>query len=194
MAWYGGGRREVGVTTGTGHWYKAGEGLVPIAWVFVKDRTGTHRDEYFFSTDTAMTAAAMIEAYAGRWNLETTFQEARCLLGLESTRGWCRRTVLRAAPCLFGLYTVVALLYRGVARVEAIGPGGVAGQGGRDVLRCPDLGASLAVAGMGFSTGGRERACGSTPRVTAQGLVLCLGPGGVDPGILHQSSLQAIRE
>src|SRR5579875_318981 len=27
------------------------------------------------------------------------------------TRGWCRNTVLRAAPCLFGLYTVVALLY-----------------------------------------------------------------------------------
>ena len=92
---------------------------MPIAWVFVKDQTGTHRDEYFFSTDTAMTAVAMIEAYAGRWNLETTFQEARCLLGLETTRGWCRRTVLRAAPCLFGLYTVVALLYQALARVEA---------------------------------------------------------------------------
>ena len=92
-------------------------GLVPIVWVYVKDRTGTHRDEYFFSTDTAMTATAMIEAYAGRWNLETTFQEMRCLLGLESTRGWCRKTVLRSAPCLFGLYTVIALLYR------SLGPG-----------------------------------------------------------------------
>ncbi|WZO96087.1 hypothetical protein EP7_003063 [Isosphaeraceae bacterium EP7] len=30
VAWHGGGRRKVGVTTGTGHWYKAGEGLVPI--------------------------------------------------------------------------------------------------------------------------------------------------------------------
>ena len=87
VAWYGGGRRKVGVATGTGHWYRAGEGLVPIAWVFVKGRTGTHRGEYFFGTDTAMTATAMIEAYAGRWNLETTFQEARCLLGLKSTRG-----------------------------------------------------------------------------------------------------------
>jgi hypothetical protein len=131
VAWYGGGRREVGVTTGTGHWYKAGEGLVPIAWVFVRDQTGTHRDEYFFSTDTAMTATAMIEAYAGRWNLETTFQEMRCLLGLESTRGRCRQTVLRAAPCLFGLYTVIALLYlrlpesKRVVRVEWPGKTGV---------------------------------------------------------------------
>ena len=55
--------------------------------------------------------AAVIETYTGRWNLETTFQELRAYLGLETTRGWTEQTVLRAAPCLFGLYTVVALLY-----------------------------------------------------------------------------------
>ena len=32
-------------------------------------------------------------------------------MGLETTRGWKERTVLRAAPCLFGLYSVVAVLY-----------------------------------------------------------------------------------
>jgi hypothetical protein len=121
VAWYGGGRREVGVTSGMGHWYKSGEGLVPIVWVFVKDQTGTHRDEYFFSTGLGMTAVAMIGAYAGRWNLETTFQEVRCHLGLETTRGWCRRTVLRAAPCLFGLYTVVALLYQSLPEAKRSG-------------------------------------------------------------------------
>ena len=35
----------------------------------------------------------------------------RAYLGLETTRGWTRKTVLRTAPCLFGLYSVVALLY-----------------------------------------------------------------------------------
>jgi hypothetical protein len=45
------------------------------------------------------------------WQIEATFQEARAHLGLETTRGWCRRTVPRAAPCLFGLYSVVALLF-----------------------------------------------------------------------------------
>ncbi|QDV35501.1 IS701 family transposase [Tautonia plasticadhaerens] len=123
VAWYGGGTRSVGIAQGAGHWYKAGEGLVEIAWVFVRDRTGTHRDEYFFSTDPDMGPTAIIEAYAGRWNLETTFQELRCHLGLETTRGWCRRTVLRAAPCLFGLYTVVALLYQ--ALPESKRDGGV---------------------------------------------------------------------
>jgi DDE superfamily endonuclease len=111
VAWYGGGRRDVEVVSGTGHWYKAGQGLVPVRWVYVHDRTGTHRDEYFYSTDLTMTPQAIIEEYTGRWNIETTFEDARAYLGLESTRGWCARTVGRAEPCLLGLYSVVALLY-----------------------------------------------------------------------------------
>src|SRR4051812_44132155 len=35
----------------------------------------------------------------------------RAYLGLETTRGWKEKTVLRAAPCLFGAYRVVACLY-----------------------------------------------------------------------------------
>jgi hypothetical protein len=111
VAWYGGGRRDVEVVSGTGQWYKAGQGLVEIRWVYVHDLTGTHRDEYFYSTDVTMTAQEIIEEYTGRWNIETTFEEGRAYLGLESTRGWCERTVLRAEPCLLGLYSVVALLY-----------------------------------------------------------------------------------
>jgi hypothetical protein len=111
VAWYGGGRRDVQAVTGTGQWYKSGQGLVPVRWVWVHDCTGTHRDEYFFTTDVGMTAAQVIEIYTGRWNIETTFEELRAYLGLETTRGWTKPTVLRVAPCLFGLYTVVAALY-----------------------------------------------------------------------------------
>jgi hypothetical protein len=114
VGWYGGGQRRVGVLTGTGHWYKAGQGLVPLRWVFVRDQEGTHRDEYFFTTDAGLTPEAVIGHYAGRWNLETTFQECRAHLGLGTTRGRCRRTVLRAGPCLLGLYSVVAVLYHGL--------------------------------------------------------------------------------
>ena len=99
------------VVSGTGHWYKAGQGLVEVRWVYVHDLTGTHRDEYFYSTDVTMTPQEIIEEYTGRWNVETTFEDARAYLGLESTRGWCARTVLRAEPCLLGLYSVVALMY-----------------------------------------------------------------------------------
>jgi DDE superfamily endonuclease len=111
VSWYGGGERDVEVVTGTGHWYKAGQGLVLVLWVYVNDLTGTHRDEYFFSTDVTMTAKTVIETYARRWNLETTFQEMRSYIGLETTRGWKKETVRRMEPCLFGLYSVVACLF-----------------------------------------------------------------------------------
>lgn len=111
VGWYGGGTRRVEVVTETGHWYKSGAGLVPIRWVFVHDREGTHRDEYFYTTDPAMGAGTVVTRYAGRWNLECTFQESRAYLHSETTRGWSRQTVLRATPCLLGLYSVVALLY-----------------------------------------------------------------------------------
>jgi hypothetical protein len=121
VGWYGGGTRRVEVVTGTGCWYKAGRGLVPLRWVFVHDLTGTHRDEYFFCTDPTGTAKVIISHYTARWNIETTFQELRAHLGLETTRGWSAKTVLRAAPCLFGLYTVVALLYHALPPSQRLG-------------------------------------------------------------------------
>jgi hypothetical protein len=122
VAWYGGGRRDVEVVSATGHWYKSGQGLVQVRWVYVHDVTGTHRDEYFYSPDVSLTPQQIIEEYTGRWNLETTFEDARAYLGLESTRGWCAKTVQRAEPCLLGLYSVVALLYAWLpAPVQAAG-------------------------------------------------------------------------
>ena len=111
VAWYGGGRRRVETVTGTGLWYKKTRPLVPLRWVFVHDLDGTHRDGYFFTTDVAMSVTALIETYTARWNIETTFEEIRSYLRLETTRGWTRATVLRVGPCLFGLYTLVTWLY-----------------------------------------------------------------------------------
>ena len=111
VAWYGGGRRKVEVVTGTGHWYRAAQGLVELRWAYVKDLRGTHRGEYSFGTRTSMSAQEIIEAYGRRWDLETTFREMRSCLELESTRGRSPKTAQRAEPCLFGMYTVVARLF-----------------------------------------------------------------------------------
>jgi hypothetical protein len=111
VSWYGGEDRQVEVVSGTGHWYKAGQGLVLVRWVYVHDVSGTHRDEYFYSTDVALSAQDIVETYTRRWNVETTFQEMRSYLGLETTRGWKKETVLRAAPCLLGLYSAAVVLY-----------------------------------------------------------------------------------
>lgn len=132
VGWYGGGRRTVAVVSAVAHWYKGGGGLVALRWVYVQDLTGTHRDDYLFSTDVTRTPQQIIEAYTRRWNIETLFQERRAYLGLETTCGRSKQTVLRAEPCLFGLYGVVALLYeqlpeaaRAEGRVEWAGKAGV---------------------------------------------------------------------
>jgi hypothetical protein len=111
VTWYGGTVRDIEVVTGTGHWYRIGEALVEVRWVYVHDCTGTHRDEYFLTTDMSMKPQQIVACYTHRWSIETTFQECREYLKLESPKGYGQQTVRRFTPCLFGLYTVVVLLY-----------------------------------------------------------------------------------
>jgi len=56
-------------------------------WVFVHDLSGTHQDEYFFTTDATMSVRSLIETYTGRWNIETTFEEVRSYVRVQTTRG-----------------------------------------------------------------------------------------------------------
>jgi hypothetical protein len=109
--WYGGKTREVELISGGGHWYKGGAGLVPVRWVFVHDATGTHRDEYFYSTDPTLPAERIVSLYTGRWSIEVTFQEVRAHLGLATPRNFSAKSVLRTAPCLLGLFSVVSLIF-----------------------------------------------------------------------------------
>ena len=109
--WYGGRKRRVEFVSRRAHWYKATEGLVPIRWVFVHDLEGTHEDRYFYSTDPSMSPSRVITLYTGRWSIEVTFQEARQHLGLASPRNRKDKSVLRTAPCLLGLFSVVCVLF-----------------------------------------------------------------------------------
>ena len=52
----------------------------------------------------------IVECYTQRWSSETTLQECRAYLPLESTKGYGSQTVLRCTPCFFGFYTLVVLL------------------------------------------------------------------------------------
>jgi DDE superfamily endonuclease len=120
VAWYGGISRDIEIVTGTGHWYRIGESLVAVRWVYVHDCTGTHRDEYLFTTELRMKPQQLVECYTQRWSIETAFQECREYLKLKSTKGYSQQTVLRFTPCLFGLYTVVVLLYLQLPRSSSI--------------------------------------------------------------------------
>jgi len=120
VSWYGGGRRRVRFASDTGQWYKSGHGLVPIRWVFVRDVTGTHRDDYFYSTAPNLKPAQIISWFTARWPIETTFQEVRAHLGFETTRQHVKTSVLRTAPCLLGLFSAVCLIFAEHARRHRI--------------------------------------------------------------------------
>ena len=111
VSWYGGGQRRVKLASGTGDWYKGGDGVVPIRWVYVQDVTGTHRDDYLYTTDPTLKSAQIVSWFTARWPIETTFQEVRAHLGFETTRQHVKRSVLRTAPALLGLFSVVCLIF-----------------------------------------------------------------------------------
>jgi len=121
-SWYGGQRRRVELVSQTACWYKGGAGLVPVRWVFVHDVQGTHRDEYLYSTDPTLRPDQIVSFFTGRWNIEVTFQEVRAQLGFTTPRNWSAKSVLRTAPCLLGLFSLVSLIFARHARGKGLTP------------------------------------------------------------------------
>jgi len=111
VSWYGGKTRSVELISDTGLWYRGGAGVVPIRWVFVHDLTGTHRDEYFYSTDQTLSPQQIVSLFTARWSIEVTFQETRTHLGLATPRNYSAKSVLRTTPCLLGLFSLVSLIF-----------------------------------------------------------------------------------
>jgi hypothetical protein len=111
VPWYGGQERRVCLTDRTGCWYRVGVGAAVLRWVFVRDDEGTHRDEYLAATDPLLHAHQIIALYAQRWSIEVTFQEMRRHLGLHTSRNWTCASVLRTAPCLMGLFSLVSIIF-----------------------------------------------------------------------------------
>jgi len=114
--------RRVELVTGQGHWYRSGAGLVLIRWGIVHDVQGTHRDEYFYTTDPTLAAPQIVSLYTGRGSVEVTFAEARRHLELATPRNWSPRSVLRTTPCLLGLFSLVSLIFARLRRAQRTKP------------------------------------------------------------------------
>ena len=110
VRWYNGRRRELDVTSGTAVWYRIGQPVLPIRWVLVRDPTRRLTPRAYFSTCPNDRPRAVVQRFIKRWTIETTFEESRTHLGLETQRQWSDRAIERTTPCLFGLYSVVTLL------------------------------------------------------------------------------------
>ena len=81
-----------------------------MRWVFVDDRTGTHRDESFYSTDPALAPEKIVGRFTGRWSIQVAVQEVRTHLGFTMVRNGSKKSVLWTAPCRLGLFSLMSLM------------------------------------------------------------------------------------
>jgi len=107
--WYGDQRCILEFTTGTAVWYHPGLPPAPIRWVLTRDPTGVRDPQAFLCTDIDATPVEILGWFVHRWSVETTFQESRAHLGVETGRQWSDLAIARMTPALLGLFSLVTL-------------------------------------------------------------------------------------
>jgi hypothetical protein len=108
--WYGREKRTVEVVSGTAVWHSTGLPAVPLRWVLIRDPREELEAQALLCTDLDVDPERIISWFAGRWQMETTFQEVRQRLGFETQRQWSELAIRRTAPALLGLFSLVTLL------------------------------------------------------------------------------------
>ncbi len=108
--WYSLGERQIEVNTGTAVWYHGGKPPVPIRWVLIRDPQDNGRAQALLCTDLAATPEQIVGWFVLRWQLESTFQQVRAHLGVETQRQWNKKAIERTTPALLGLFSLVTLL------------------------------------------------------------------------------------
>ena len=116
--WYGDQQRRLQCATGTAVWYRSGSPPVPIRWVLVRDPLGEHEPQAFLRTDLDATPEAILQRFVFRWRVETTFQEVRTHLGVETQRQWSEPAILRTTPALLGLFSLITIWATGLSAAD----------------------------------------------------------------------------
>jgi hypothetical protein len=107
--WYGERERRIEVLSDTVVWQHPGQS-VPVRWVLIRDPGGSFPTQALLCTDIAAAPDQIVAWFVLRWQMKTTFHEARAHLGLETGRGWSAQTIRRTTPALLGLFSLVTLI------------------------------------------------------------------------------------
>ena len=117
--WYGGQRCGLEYVSGVAVWYASGMPPARIRWVLVRDPSGERDAQAFLCTDLDLEPMAILGRFVFRWRIETTFQEVREHLGVETQRQWSDLAILRTTPALLGLYSLITIWAHGLMDVPA---------------------------------------------------------------------------
>jgi hypothetical protein len=101
--WHGSQTRTAAIASDVAVWYRAGPPPVTLRWVLVRDPTGEHEPQAFFSTDIDLDPVLILSYFVRRWQVEVTSAECRAHLGVETQRQWSDRAILRTTPALRGV-------------------------------------------------------------------------------------------
>ncbi len=104
--------------TGTAVWYHSGIPPVPIRWVLVQNPLGEHEPQAFLSTDLDAAPETILQWFVSRWRVETTFQEVRAYLGVQTQRQGSDLALLRTTPALLGLFSLITIWATELAQAE----------------------------------------------------------------------------
>jgi hypothetical protein len=108
--WYRQGEREGAIVSDPAVWYHAGEPVVPLRGVLIRDPRGHFDTQARLSTDRAAPPEPIVAGFVQRWQWETTLEEARAHRGLETQRQWNDLAIARTTSVLLGLFSFVTLL------------------------------------------------------------------------------------
>jgi hypothetical protein len=91
-------------------WYRAcGTRLLHV--VVVQIEQGTLGIRVFFATDPTLSVVQILERYADRWAIEQCFRDLKQLLGFADSSARKKEAVLRTAPFVGYIYTLLVLWF-----------------------------------------------------------------------------------
>jgi len=91
-------------------WYEVSQNR-PVNIVIVRDPHNACADEFFFTTDLALSAAEIIYIYTGRWPIEVVFRESKQYLGIQDSQARKQQAVLRTTPFCLWLNSLIKVWF-----------------------------------------------------------------------------------
>jgi len=86
-------------------------GLRPVQIVVVRDPSGQMDDVYLFTTDLKASLGWVITQFAWRWSIEVLFRASKQILEIEAPQHWCKASVEKLAPWVWGVQSVIMVWY-----------------------------------------------------------------------------------
>jgi hypothetical protein len=81
----------------------------PVWLVISRDPSGREKDDFFFTTEKALSGAEVVSLFSDRWSVEDTFRNVKQFLGAEEPQSWKRAGPERAGAFSYLMYGAVWL-------------------------------------------------------------------------------------